>query len=167
MNHQVESAKLLKVLRRRKLPEFKNLTEVCYFVTNFVKKKYDLDFDFQINQGYCFIWAYLVWALSKQDVKFVTTDGHVLVFCDDNYYDAEHPFGFFDLESLKISLDEVEEVDVRGMAWYWARCGVAKKEFRSVLRKTFNKLYNKIRAGGFHDNDPYYAEMLCVDDIPC
>lgn len=167
MNHQIESNKLLKVIRKRKLPEFNNLPEICRFVSNVVKKEYGLVSDESINRGYCFIWAYLVWALSKESVKFATTDGHVVIDDGNLVYDSENPDGVeLSVMFYHSDLDSIAEVDVRGMAWYWARCGVYKKEFRSVLRKTFTKLYNKIRAGGFNDHDPYYSDMLCVEDIP-
>ena len=166
MNHQVESDKLLKILRKRKLPEFKDLPEVCRFVTKFVKKQYSLEWDSDINCGYCFIWAYLVWALHKEEVHFATTDGHVVVDHKGLYYDSTNPDGYECLEDVEIDPDEAAYVDVKGMAWYWARCGVAKKEFRSILRRSYNKLYNKIRIGGFRDDDFYYSNDLCVEDIP-
>jgi hypothetical protein len=166
MNQQVESSKLLKVLHKRKLPEFQNLPEVCRFVTKFVKKQYNLRYDGDINHGYCFIWAYLVWALNKEEVKFATTDGHVLVHHDDLYFDSSNPHGYECLEDAELDPDEAEIVDVRGMAWYWSRCGVAKKQFRSLLRRTCLRIYNKVRTGGFNDGDDFYLTMLCVEDIP-
>lgn len=167
MNQQVESDKLLKILRRRKLPEFKDLPAVCKFVTKFMVRHYDLYDGSDINRGYCFIWAYLVWALSKHEVKFVTSDGHVVVDDGELFYDSENPNGDCDLKFFDyMGGDDVVNVDVRGMSWYWVRCGVAKKEFRSILRRTCNKLYNSVRYGGFKDNDWRYASDLCVDDIP-
>lgn len=156
----------MKVLRKRKLPDFKNLPEVCRFVTSFVKKQYGLVCDESINHGYCFIWAYLVWALSKNEVNFSTTDGHVVVDDGQLFYDSEHPDGVDNLEDFNHMNEDAVAVDVCGMTWYWARCGVAKKELRSVVRRTNNKLYNKIRVGGFHDDDFVYGCQLCVEDIP-
>lgn len=166
MNQQVESKKLLKVLRKRKLPEFKSIEEICKFVTKFVKKQYDLVNDSEINCGYCFIWAYLVWALSKEEVGFASTDGHVVVVHNGLFFDASNPYGYEQLEDAGLDAETTAFVNVHGMAWYWARCGVAKKQFRSILRNSFNKLYNRIKVGGFNDHDPFYADMLCVDDIP-
>lgn len=163
MNYRVESEKLLKILRRRELPEFKNLTEVCKFVTKFMKKQYDLKRDNDINNGYCFIWAYLVWALNEEEVKFATTDNHVVVEHNGLFYDSTNLSGCEFLEDIDLDLDETAFVDVKGMAWYWARCGTAKKEFRSVLRRTCNNLYNKIRVGGFNEIESWH---LCVEDIP-
>lgn len=166
MNQQVESDKLLKILCRRKLPRFENMPEVCEFVSNFMVKHYDLYGRNHINRGYCFIWAYLVWALSNEEVKFFTTDGHVVVECDGTFYDASMTYGSIHLEDLDIDPDDGSSVNVRGMAWYWTRCGVAKKEFRRILRHTCNKIYNKVRVGGFGDNRRFYSDELCVDDIP-
>lgn len=163
MNQQVESAKLLKILRTRKLPEFKDLPDVCRFVTKFVTKQYNLSYESDINRGYCFIWAYLVWALSKEEVHFATSDGHVVVDHNGFYYDSSNPDGYEYMEAADLHESETRYVDVYGMAWYWTRCGTAKKEFRSLLRRTCNKLYNSVRVGGFDDKNSWF---LCVEDIP-
>lgn len=163
MNTEVNAQALLKLLNERQLPDFKTLPEVCEYVTNFLMKKYSLDKASWINQGYCFIWAYLVWALWKQPIEFVSTDGHVVVYDGTLYYDASNSEGYEALEDAELDPDEAADLGVKGMAWYWARCGTYKAEFRKILRSTHSKLYRAIAKGGLNRYDP---SDLYVDDVP-
>lgn len=165
MNTQVNAQALLKLLRKRELPVFNTLPDVCHFVTKFLMKKYRLQRPSCINHGYCFIWAYLVWALWKKPVSFSSSDGHILVFDNETgfYFDSANCEGYECLEDADICTDECANLGIKGMAWYWARCGVYKVEFRKILRATHMKLYKTIARGGLKQYD---LEDLYVDDIP-
>lgn len=165
MNTEVNAKALLKLLNARRLPKFKTLPEVCNFVTAFLMKKYGLYLESHINQGYCFIWAYLVWALWKERLDFVSSDGHVLIY-DANkclYYDASNCEGYETLEDAEVDPNEIADLGIKGMAWYWARCGTYKAEFRRILRATHMKLYKTISKGGLNKLN---SDDLYVDEIP-
>jgi hypothetical protein len=162
MNREMNAKLVLKTLRMRKLPQFNNIEEVGDFVTKYMVKHYKLGTYLRINNGYCFIWAYLVWALMKEPVSFVSSDGHVVVKYKGMYYDCE-TYGQQSIEDIDYMDDNAVSTDVKGMAWYWARCGVCKREFRKVIRATHMRLYNCIVRGGFGDGGDY----LTVEDIPC
>lgn len=166
MNREMNAKLVLKTLRTRKLPQFKNIEEVGDFVTVYMVKHYKLRTYFKINNGYCFIWAYLVWALMKEPVSFATSDGHVVVKYKNKYYDCEN-YAVDNLKSIDWMNDDAVSTDVKGMSWYWARCGVYKREFRKVVRATHMRLYNRIVRGGFHDAVSGYSSGLTVEDIPC
>ena len=163
MNTEVNAKALLALLNQRELPEFKTLPEVCDFVTNFLMKKYDLRYPSDINWGYCFIWAYLVWALWKKPLNFVSCDGHIVIEYEGLYYDSTSSHGCDDLESMQVNLDEAATLGVKGMAWYWTRCGTYKDEFRKILRATHMKLYKVVAKGGLNKYD---SDDLHVEDVP-
>lgn len=163
MNTEVNAKALLALLNRRELPEFKTLPQVCEVVTDFLVKKYELNAPSDINQGYCFIWAYLVWALWKKPLKFVSSDGHIVIEHNGLFYDSISHEGCDDLELMEVNLDEAADLGIKGMAWYWARCGTYKVEFRKILRATHMKLYKAISKGGLNAHD---SETLFIDDVP-
>ena len=164
MNTEVNAKALLALLNQRELPTFKTIPDVCQFVADFLMKKYDLQEPSWINQGYCFIWAYLVWALWKKPLNFVSSDGHVLIESDGLYYDAANCYGYETLEDAEVDPDQVADLNVKGMAWYWSRCGTYKHEFRKILRATHMKLYKAIAKGGLNKHD---EEDLYIDCVPC
>jgi len=123
-------------------------------------KYYNIDKD-RINYGFCFIWAYLVWALSNENLKFATDDGHVVIDDGYLYYDSQYPKGYPYLKKFGIDAENVVHVNVHKMAWYWTRCGERKKELRKILKKTHVRLYHRIRTKGFGT-----GRNLCVEDIP-
>lgn len=165
MNTEVNAQALLSLLNQRKLPVFKTLPEVCDFVTNFLINKYNLHQPSWINHGYCFIWAYLVWALWKKPLSFVSSDNHVVIYDEDSmlYYDASNNEGYESLEQAEVDPDDCADIGIKGMAWYWARCGTYNKEFRKILRATHRKLYQAVAKGGF--GGPSDSEIY-IDDIP-
>lgn len=163
MNREMNANLVLKILRKQKLPNFKNIEEVGNFVSAYIVKHFELKTYRSINHGYCFIWAYLVWALMKEPVSFVTNDGHVIVKYKNKYYDCEK----YAMNYLTRSYDDALDTDVTGMAWYWARCGIYKKEFRKMIRATHFNLYNRIVRGGFGDAIPCFSQNLTIEDIPC
>jgi hypothetical protein len=167
MNTEINAKALLKLLRKRELPIFNSINEVGKFVTKFLMKNYKLQRVNDINHGYCFIWAYLVWALWKHPVNFVSSDGHVVVYDEDTglYYDAENCDGWEDLDDSGVYSEEAADLGVKGMAWYWARCGWEKKEFRKILRATHIKLYRAISKGGLDKNE-FDGREIYIDDVP-
>ena len=101
-NKEVESVKLLKLLRRRKLPKVDTVEQAGKIATKFLIKYYGLAGTFEINCGYCFIWAYLVWALLPYQVYFITSDDHVVISHKNLFYDADNLEGYEDLSDLGI-----------------------------------------------------------------
>ena len=70
MNSFVKKPKSIKtVLGVKKIPQFKKFERVCKFVTKRMVKMYHLESPFDINQGYCFIWSYLVHALWHEPLQ--------------------------------------------------------------------------------------------------
>lgn len=138
---------------------------LCEYVTKWLIYRYDLKNDASINYGYCFIWAYLVWALWPGDgVSFVTTAGHVVVKFNNNYYDSEHCEGQPKISNwCGMDRDRVRKVvDVKTMCWYWSRAGRYLKEFRRVIRKTHPALYKSVRDNGNHNwADAAWVFMGC------
>jgi hypothetical protein len=147
MNNAVKMDKLLAEMKDNIAvagkPEFENSREgfydLCSYVTEWMLRKYDLETDDRINYGYCFIWAYLVYALWPHGgVTFKTCTGHVVVVKDGLYYDSEHQDGdsrlhkFCSFESRKA--DGVKHVEVDQMVWFWARNGKQLRELRRLVR---------------------------------
>jgi hypothetical protein len=154
MNQQVDADKVLAILKRKTLPKFEHIEEVCEFVTKYMVKRYNLSEPGLINCGYCFIWAYLVWALwPKGGVEFTSTDGHVAVRYQGYYFDAEHPDGEAETDWVFNSYDEdLMDINVHGLAWYWCRDGLEKMELRRIIRNTCRPIYNWAVRGGWGNN---------------
>jgi hypothetical protein len=166
-NRALESKRLLAVLRLKSMPELKTIDEVSEFVSNFMIKRYKLDCISDINEGYCFIWAYLVWALMPEPVDFVTDDGHVVIRYKGEYYDATS-FGFYELDDI-LNDGTPKTVDVKQMAWYWARVGSHRGKFRSIIRRTCKSVYDVVMNRGSLPDDGkgiYTDDMSTIDDIP-
>jgi hypothetical protein len=170
MNDMIESKRLLTILKRKRAPKLKTIEDVSDYVTRFVIKRYKLDDATEINSGYCFIWAYLVWALMKEPVKFVMNDGHVVIDYQGKYYDSV-TFGLTDIDNVitGASYDgDAQEISVYGMAWYWARCGTYRRHFRKILKSTSESIYSFAAAGGFDEDgkDLYDGACISMLDIP-
>jgi hypothetical protein len=169
MNNAIESKRLLAILKRKRAPKLETIDDVSIYVTKFMLKRYRLS-EGDINNGYCFIWAYLVWALMKEPVNFVMDDGHVAILFDGTYYDSD-TFGAHDIDSIIRPCDYHDsaiETDVDSMAWYWTRCGTHRKEFRTILKMTCKSIYNYAVGDGFSEDgkNRYDCEELSLGDIP-
>lgn len=147
---------------------------LCEYVTEWMVRKYDLQFHSDINHGYCFIWAYLVWALwNHGGVTFKSTTGHVVVAFRGHYYDSEHIDGrpVLDDEFCGFGYNDTKHVDENWMAWYWARAGRKMREFRRLLRKCNPKIYNFVRDNGNHqwvnphENFPSYTKFATLPEV--
>ena len=158
MNRELESKRLLKLLGRRRMPPLKTIDDVRKFVTKFMMKQYSLKRERDINYGYCFIWAYLVWALMKEPIEFVTTDGHVVVKYNNKYFDSETSWAE-SLNEIGLPYYESVSVGIRGMAWYWVRRGWHKDKFLRIIRATYAPLYDYVVIGKM-------SNEITVDNIP-
>jgi hypothetical protein len=171
MNKMIESKRLLAVLKRKRMPKLETIQQVSVYVTRFMVKEYKLQSESDINCGYCFIWAYLVWALMKEPVKFVMNDGHVVIEYRGEYYDAT-TFGETEVNEIITGCGydgDPQEFDVHRMAWYWARTGTRRKQFRELLEKTCESIYAYAHGehGFWEDGEIIYgAEELSISDIP-
>ena len=169
MNHLVKTKKLIEEIKSDRssldLPEFKNTTgdfiSLCQFVTDWMIDRYDLSSPPRINCGYCFIWAYLVWALwPYPGVSFSTTDGHVIVKRDGVFYDSEHIDGDTDVNNfLSFGLMKSVDVGAQSMVWFWSRNGRYWYEFRKLVRRTAPKFYTLVRDKGASNwHNPVYFD---------
>ncbi len=127
--------------------------DLCKYVTDWMIRKYDLNKDADINWGYCFIWAYLVWALWPHGgITFKTCTGHVVVVKNGLYYDSEHCDGHSNLKKFCSfqyrEKDGIKHVGVEEMTWYWARAGKELKELRRLVRKLTPSIYKYVRMNG-------------------
>lgn len=132
-------------------PPTGDFTALCNYVTAWMLERYELKTADDINWGRCFIWAYLVWALWPNDgeVTFKTVTGHVVVKRGELFYDSEHPTGNPSIKkfcSFKTrSEGDMKHVNVRWMAWYWARAGKHLEEFRRLILKFNPELYMLVK----------------------
>jgi hypothetical protein len=148
-------------------PKFTDINDASRYATEFVMKKYKLKYENDINQGYCYIWAYIVWALMPAgSVKFVSSNAHVAIECESKYYDAT-TFGTFDIDSIMCH-NEIMELSIEDMSWYWCRMGTYRRFFRDLLKKTCNYAYEYASKCGFPDD----GKCLCaaieyrIEDVP-
>lgn len=154
MNNQVKFPKILEELKDNMdvdgYPPKDDFSALCDYVTRWMIRKYDLGNDASINFGYCFIWAYLVWALwPGEGVTFLTAKGHVVVKFENHYYDSEHCEGRPTTEGFCSFYGGTQKlVDVKTMCWYWARAGRQLKELRRIIRKIHPALYKSVRDNG-------------------
>jgi len=155
MNNQVKFPKILEELNDNMAvdgyPPKDDFSGLCDYVTRWMIRKYDLDNDAGINYGYCFIWAYLVWALwPGEGVTFLTTTGHVVVKFEGHYYDSEHCEGYPEIDGWCGFYKNCERklVDVKTMCWYWSRAGKKLRELRRIIRKVHPSLYKSVRDNG-------------------
>ncbi len=146
---------------------------VCEYVTEWMIRKYDLDTDADINWGYCFIWAYLVWAVWPYGgVTFRTTTGHVVVEFNKHFYDSEHIDGRPVLDSEFTCFGKHsnnKHLDINWMAWFWSRSGKQLREFRRLLRKCNPQVYRFARENGKNhwvNSQEFFYYYGEIDKIP-
>ena len=161
MNNAVKMDKLLAELKDNIAvagkPEFENSRDgfysLCSYVTDWMIRKYNLETDADINYGYCFIWAYLVYALWPYGgITFKTCTGHVVVVRGGLYYDSEHLDGHSNIKKFcsfeQRAIEGIKHVGVAEMVWFWARNGRHLKELRRIVRKVEPSLYKVVRENG-------------------
>jgi hypothetical protein len=157
MNNAVKSDKVLAELKYNiendGMPPTEDFPSLCDYVTDWMLRRYNLDGDYEINQGYCFIWAYLVWALWPHGgVTFKTVTQHVIVVYKGEHFDATNTSGHDDVGHFVCfgGLRTPKHTDVESMAWFWARSGKQYREFRRLIRKFTPSMYRKVRDNGSH-----------------
>lgn len=152
MNSQVKAQELLAYYKKEKVPAFEHFSEVCVFVTHTMIDHYDLHGPRDINYGYCFIWAFLVWSLWRkpEDITFVSDDGnHVIVKCGELYYDSESCEGKKSVRFFDINFDDSFNLNVKQMAWFWSRHGRHQMEFRRLVRHFYPRIKNVLGVEDF------------------
>lgn len=182
MNNAVKIEKLLEELKDNidvaGRPPTGNSDEdfsiLCEYVTEWMVRKYGLEYHSDINHGYCFIWAYLMWALWPHGgVTFLTTTGHVVVVYKNHYYDCDHLDGRpeIDDEFCGFGWSDEKLVNENWMAWYWARAGRKMREFRRLLRKCNPQIYKFVRDNGKndwfnpHENFPSHTKFHDLPEV--
>ena len=177
MNAKIKFPKILKELEDNMdvygHPPKEDFSALCEYVTNWMIRKYDLNNDESINYGYCFIWAYLVWALwPGEGITFTTVSGHVVVKYNGNYWDSEHCEGEKDLNKFCCfnKFCTPKHVDVRWMCWYWTRAGLFKREFRRLIRSLTPETYKLVRDNGkgywkSPDDFPGYKALKTIEEV--
>lgn len=151
---------LLTALDVDHVPNHRSMVTRCKWVKKWIMKKYDIE-DWQINRGFCFIFAYVVAALTPHDVAFYTDQGHVAVYDPQTkkLHDSDHVEG----------TEDFEEIDCRGwgcdphivsrtaMELLWASIGRQSQEFRQLIRKF---------EPGFHsENCHMFGTLQHIDDV--
>lgn len=139
---------LCEYFETKELPDQNNIDEIRQFVTDFMMRKYDFFDEDCINQGRCFIWAYLVWALSVPGVRFVSHCNHVCVqsgneFCDSRFISPNKRF-VLRCEHFRIKM---YHWGVAKMVAYWCKFGIHSGEFFELVRKL-----SGVKAGDLYGN---------------
>ena len=111
--------------------------EICEKVTNWMVKKFKLYHSDAINQGYCFIWAYLVEALTNEDVDWFTNEDHVALLrhADDAFYDACNWAGCEDIEDVFVCGNTPCRVTRNHAIHFWANVGFHDRKFRQIVKR--------------------------------
>lgn len=129
--------KLLRFFKVKELPDQNNIAEIRDFVTNWFKTAKNVG-DHSINCGYCFIWAYLVWALAKpRTVTFHSDNGHVCVKHGGLYYDSVRFAYKSSADIIRVGGygNPIWRWSMTDVALYWGRNGIRKHVFRQAIRK--------------------------------
>ncbi len=128
------------------LPALRRPSSIAQFTTDVMCDRYGLS-PYSINNGYCFIWAYLFWSIAKDkmEVRFKSNHNHVVVEVDGKFYDSEHILGERRLSKMEFfearRADEAEDYDITEMVAYWSRNGCQAWEFRNAVKVSAVQLY--------------------------
>jgi len=171
MNAFVKNPRSIKkVLKVKKIPNFRKFERLCDFVTKRMVKVYRLNSPWNINQGYCFIWSYLVHALWKEPLQFVSTDAHVVILNNrtQRYYDSDNPLGTTNVETIAgigghDSSRTRAIVDRQVMTFFWAHVGCKKIELRNIVKQVDpTDLVAQFGKPYYDENDSYSLEITDV-----
>ena len=160
--------KLKRLLRVRELPDNADHQSVRTFVTDWLVKKYDLGTEDEINRGYCFIWAYLVWALCKPGtMKFVGDSSHVCVKIGDKFYDSVWENGTFDKRNiLGYRFRGPWNFSTLHLFLYWGYAGYEKLTFRSIVKRLTGEDWGRLVARNAEKLSKYDVDIDCLlDDV--
>jgi hypothetical protein len=164
---------VLEYLGVTKIPRFNSMEKTCEYVTDRMIEKYkssNVCVASDINYGYCFIWAYLVYALAPKDynLSFLSTTAHVVVTDKDNglSYDSVAPYGDDPFVLLDVELDdegnEVDpsvELDRQQMVRFWVGTG--------SMNNLFLKLVQDVECTAEYDEylDRYIGADFVVETV--
>ncbi len=148
MNITVNREKLKEHLEIVRIPGYRRPNSIAQFTTDVICDYYGVD-PRRINQGYCFIWAYLFWTLAKDkmEVRFKSNYNHVVVHTGGRFYDSEHINGMSELSKMPFfearRALEADDYNIVEMAQYWASNGLQAHKFRGLMRVSARNLYRK------------------------
>lgn len=144
MKATVNRDALAKFLNVEKLPRSQRIATVGRFVADKMMEKYSIT-AYDINSGYCFIWAYLVWAIVQDEsISFQSNYNHVVVSYKGKFYDSDHITGSKLLTKMEFfSSDSGDTMDVEQMCRYWSRHGYRAAELKKAMRLSAISLYRK------------------------
>lgn len=152
-----KSPRLKKVLGVTELPEITEFSHICAYVNSRVMVMYGLHRPKDINYGYCFIWAYLVSKLSKERVKFLSSENHVMVYHPKmkKYYDSEHIDGVTNPHKV-YGMDNKTwptfMLDRNEMVFYWSHAGIcARRLVELVLKLDPRHVLKKLSGNRYYD----------------
>ena len=145
MTNVLNEKKILKAMKLDAVPQFRNLPEVCDFVTKYMMERYCLLTSGEINCGYCFIWALYVWALwdGRKKISFISTSGHVFLKVGRFYFDSKHLEGT--TKRTDITCIDPEKLNLFQMVWYWGQRGRQKRVFTGLLNHIAPKVLAKVK----------------------
>jgi hypothetical protein len=112
------------------------------------------------------VWVFLVWSLWKdaKKIKFITTDGHIIIKIGKYYYDSNYPSGSPDKKEVLNYYGHrknIKSISLQQMIWFWSQVGRRKDEFKYLLEKIVPQVYTTVKEK-FISRDFYIG--LC--DIP-
>jgi hypothetical protein len=115
------------------LPRHRSMTTRCKYVKKWMLKNYRIKAD-DINWGRCFIFSYLVAALTPHDLEFVTTGGHVILRdpLTGLYYDSDYVEGCDDIECFFGCMD-VNVISRREMTMFWGNRGTHREDLHPIV----------------------------------
>lgn len=144
MNATIDRDALAKFLDVDKLPRSRRINIIGRFVAERIKDKYSIS-AYDINNGYCFIWAYLVWAiLQDETISFQSNYNHVVVSYKGKFYDSDHITGSKLLTKMEFfGYNSGDTMDVEQMCRYWSRHGYRASELKKAMRLSALSLYRK------------------------
>lgn len=122
-----------------------DFSSLCDYITKFMMTKYDLPHPSSINQGYCFIWAYLVYFCwpNKTDLSFVTATNHICLGFQGKFYDSAH---FSEEAAWVLDNPTFKSTILQNACGYWARADGARREFKKVIWGLDKALFRLIRG---------------------
>lgn len=111
---------------------------IANYVTERMMDRFMLDDPIKINQGYCFIWAYLFANLVKSSGKkaeYISTDRHVVVRVNGYYYDSCCTDGQENLNDVMSHEGIVFNISNRALCFFWGIAGIYARLFREVIKE--------------------------------
>jgi hypothetical protein len=155
MNAEIDLETARREMLLTEIPRFNSFEEVTVFLNGYMVKRYGLHSTYDINCGFCFIWAYLVWVLwdYADEIVFVTTRGHVGVKYQGKFYDSENLYGANE-DAVFTQYYSPISISLFDMCWYWARGGIERFEFRKLISAFDPQLFEEVKKNPFVWDSP-------------